>query len=242
MEDWWKKNLNGIKSFYLFFFIIILLVFFVYLVFAESPGLVRSNQWEGNLNGTKFSSSIFGDIDNDGDLDLAMMGCVDATGTTCEGASDDSIFRIYINNGSSLLENTTWQQNLIVINTGSIAFGDVDNDGDLDIMATGCHLGGGDTVVDCNSWNSTIYINNGTSFVNDSAWRKNLSDVWNGAVAFGDVDNDGDLDLLMTGLNLGVYFVMIYTNNGTSFLENTTEILKEEHKLEKEVKKLKGKR
>ena len=60
--------------------------------------------------------------------------------------------RVYINNGTALIENETWQQYLAEVGAGSIAFGDIDNDGDLDLIFAG------------GSINSEVYLNNGTSF------------------------------------------------------------------------------
>src|SRR3989344_1782321 len=158
MEDWWKKNLNGIKSFYLFFFIIILFAFFGYLVFAESGGLIQSNQWDENLTNVYISSSAWGDVDNDGDLDLVLTG--DANG---------NVAKVYINNGSSLLESNQWQENLSAVFHSSLAWGDVDNDGDLDLVVTGCISG---TLLSCTTVSqSKVYINNGSSLLESNQWQ-----------------------------------------------------------------------
>ncbi|MBK8552308.1 MAG: VCBS repeat-containing protein [Ignavibacteria bacterium] len=71
---------------------------------------------------------------------------------------------------------------------GSAAWGDNDNDGDLDILSNG-HDG--------LNVNSIVYRNDSGSFVNINA---GLSPAGYGsAVAWGDYDNDGDLDILLSG-------------------------------------------
>ena len=66
------------------------------------------------------------------------------------------------------------------------AWGDYDNDGDLDILLTGSN--GGKI--------SKVYRNDSGSFADINA---NLTGVNYGSVAWGDYDNDGDLDILLTG-------------------------------------------
>ena len=117
-----------------------------------------------------------------------------------------------------LMENTTWQENL----TGSqyfnaIAFGDIDNDADLDLIQIGCSTG---SLLSCSTADKTrVYVNNGTSLVENETWQQNLTAVGDGSIAFGDIDNDGDLDLVLAG---GKIFIRVYTNNGTSFIENSS--------------------
>ena len=58
----------------------------------------------------------------------------------------------------------------------------MDNDGDLDLALTGCNNGSGNTAL-CNGRNSFIYINNGTSLVENSTWKGDITDVWKGSIA-----------------------------------------------------------
>lgn len=71
---------------------------------------------------------------------------------------------------------------------GAIALGDVDNDGDLDVIATG--KGG--------PIRTTLYINDGTGAFSEAA-SDPFVDVFSSAVSFEDVDNDNFLDLLIIG-------------------------------------------
>ena len=165
-----------------------------------------------------YSSSIFGDIDNDGDLDLVLSGCTSASTWTCT----NSISKIYINNGSTLTENSAWQSNLTGMSSGSLVFGDINNDGNLDLALAGCSSGGG-YAEQCSSYVAKIYINNGTTFTENQTWEQNLTGVnlEQGTLAFGDIDNDGNLDLALVGAD-STTKNGIYINNGTAFVKNST--------------------
>src|SRR5579872_2005575 len=72
---------------------------------------------------------------------------------------------------------------------GSVAWGDFDNDGKPDILLTGSDTNGNPI--------SQIWRNLGNGmFTNSNA---GLTGVDNGSVALGDFDNDGRLDILLTG-------------------------------------------
>jgi hypothetical protein len=165
---------------------------------SVSVGLIENSTWQSNLTGaTYYNAAVFGDIDNDGDLDLINTGC-----TWSECTPD--ITRVYVNNGTSFIENFTWQQNLSQQGHASLNLGDIDNDGKLDLVISGGA-----------SPYTSIYINNGTSFIeNSNSWAPNISnEAASDSVKLGDIDNDGDLDLIFPGMEGKV----IYLNNGTSF-------------------------
>jgi PGF-pre-PGF domain-containing protein len=186
---------------------------------ATQTYLNESQQWQENFTGVEFSSTAFGDIDNDGDLDLASIGCT----WYGAGGCTSYVSKIYINNGTTLRENSTWQQNLTAINYGSVAFGDIDNDGDLDLIMTGCSNGGGTSQI-CNDggYQIFIYINNGITLIENLQWQNNLTKSWKGSIALGDIDNDGKLDIALNGQSNGGKFSKIYINNGSSFVENSS--------------------
>jgi predicted nucleotidyltransferase len=86
----------------------------------------------------------------------------------------------------------------------SVAWGDYDNDGDLDILLTG--EDSGDTVV------SQVYRNDTPSGFTDIG--AGLTGVAASSVAWGDYDKDSDLDILLTGRDSGGSPVsMVYRNN-----------------------------
>ena len=98
------------------------------------------------------------------------------------------ISKIYRNNG----DNTFTEQTSIAltgVSISSVAWGDYDNDGDLDILLTGSTDSGNI---------SKIYRNNGDNTFTEQTSIA-LTGVDNSSVAWGDYDNDGDLDILLTG-------------------------------------------
>ena len=129
-----------------------------------------------NLTGVYTSSVAWGDYDNDGDLDVLITGSTGGSGAISE---------IHRNDGGMF---TDIDANLIGVRGGSAAWGDYDNDGDLDILLTGALSGPG--LISC------IYRNDGGHFYDIDA---NLPGIISGNAAWGDYDNDGDLDILLTG-------------------------------------------
>lgn len=141
------------------------------------------------------ASSVWGDYDNDGDLDILLTGNTNFTG---------SFAKIYRNNGSgSFTVDATASSALAGVYNSSVSWGDYDNDGDLDILLIG-NSGAGLI--------SRVYKNNGSSFSDLAA---GLPGVDFGSAAWGDYDNDGDLDILLTG-DLGSVnrIARVYKNNG----------------------------
>lgn len=194
----------------------VLIILFVCPILSESSlyyegniSLVRDAIWSANLTGFIKSSLAFGDVDNDGDLDIISSGCTTSGVTECTVA--DKI-RIYINNGTSFVESSVWNQNLPSLGYGSLSFGDIDNDGDLDLIVMG-DTGGGNGIV-------KIYTNDGLTLTENDTWGQNLIDVdaFAGTVVFGDINNDGRLDVALIGAypssNNGIYL-----NNGTSLIK-----------------------
>ena len=149
-----------------------------------------------SLMGVNGSSCAWGDYDNDGDLDILMTGS--------QGSAHWS--KVYRNDGGSFVDISA---SLTGVSDGSVAWGNYDNDGDLDILLTGETSYGISRI-------SKVYRNDGGSFVDISA---SLTGVYNGSAAWGDYDNDGDLDILLTG-NAGSSDVFkVYRNDSGNFVD-----------------------
>jgi len=150
--------------------------------------------------GVYLSSIALGDIDGDGDLDLIVSG------------NDGSSHRLdkYTNNGAGNFTGpyTNWG---IGVCESSIALGDIDNDGDLDLIVSGMDTNGG--------WRLDKYINNTGNFLGPAPIG---TGVQNSSIALADIDGDGDLDLIVSGYDGIGYRLDKYINNGAgNFLAPT---------------------
>ena len=127
------------------------------------------------------------------------------------GRDGDGIARslIYRNTANVLSENT--DIGLQGMHSGDLAWGDYDNDGDLDLALTG-----GD---DAGNRFTHLYRNRRETedFALNIANASNLAQVSNSSVAWGDYDNDGDLDLALMGNALGSRMAGIFRNDNGAF-------------------------
>jgi len=90
---------------------------------------------------------------------------------------------------------------------GSLAFADIDNDGDQDFLTTGVNLDL-DTL-------TILYKNDGLGNFEEVS-NTSLPNAIYGDIAFGDIDNDGDQDLVIAGLGIGnISFTKLFVNDGS---------------------------
>jgi len=157
-----------------------------------------------NLNS---SATAFGDVDNDGDLDLFISG------SNASSALEGGLY-IY-DNDSYTLSTTT---NLPLVSYGSVRFGDINNDGNLDILISG---------FDVNYTGLTdVFINNADGTF--TALNAGLPPTYLSEVAFADFDNDGNLDIAIVGSETNTYtdITKLFRNNGdNTFTELTNVVL-----------------
>lgn len=134
-----------------------------------------------NLPGYFPSDISIVDFDHDGDMDFFLTG-----GTIT--FSTFPITRLYQNNGNGVFTNVPF--NFRNLSTGTSAWTDNDSDGDVDLLYNGTDSTGlGITV---------IYRNDGAG--NFTLLNANLPGSGEpGSVAWADIDNDGDLDILLGG-------------------------------------------
>ncbi|MCI0551975.1 MAG: FG-GAP-like repeat-containing protein [Anaerolineae bacterium] len=139
------------------------------------------------------SSVAWGDYDNDGDLDLLL------TGDTGAGF----ISKVYRNDNEAFVDINV---GLDGVAKGGAAWGDYDSDGDLDILLAG----------DSDPRPiAKVYRNDGNGTFSDIS--AGLQGVTESGVAWGDFDNDGDLDILLAGRNGVNRYANIYRNVGNNF-------------------------
>jgi len=142
------------------------------------------------------SAAAWGDYDNDGDLDILL--------TDFDSNSNDSS-KVYRNDGGSFVNI---RASLAGVRFSSVAWGDYDSDGDLDILLTGTDARRDDV--------TKVYRNDNGNFVDLGAPLTNASF---GSATWGDYDNDGDLDVLLTGESNGEPFSKVYRNEGGNFVD-----------------------
>lgn len=177
--------------------------FSVAKIYCNDLGIFHEIETDTDYIG--YSAGAWGDYDNDGDLDILMVGCT---------LSGDAISKIY-NNDSGIF--TDINANLTGVMYGSVAWGDYDNDGDLDIILSG------DEYLDFDNYITKIYRNDAGVFVDINA---DLVEVSQSSVAWADYDNDGDLDVVITGryIDFNNEITKIYNNNNGEFFDSNEEL------------------
>jgi hypothetical protein len=123
-----------------------------------------------------FSNAVWGDYDNDGDLDFAVAG---------EPGSTIPVTKIYRNDNGSFVDINA---DLPGFTYSSVEWGDFDNDHDLDLL-----ISGNDSL---GNPGTKIFRNDNGIFTDNLA---NLPPISEGSATWGDFDNDNDLDILLAG-------------------------------------------
>ncbi len=155
------------------------------------------------------AAADFADIDGDGDQDLLVCGGLLTSG--------HKRTRLYTNNGAgvfSLVSGTPF----VYVEDGDVEFADIDGDNDFDVLITGREIGSG------NGSHSSLYINDGSGNFTMVTGIP-LDFISKGAVKFGDIDGDNDLDLVMAGLSLftGDPETTLYINDGSGNFSLTSD-------------------
>ena len=170
--------------------IIILTTIFVNFSFGQQFSEIPISE---DTEGLYFSEQDFGDIDNDGDIDIVIIGNLDPGVTS----------KIYLNEGNTFVETTS---QLPFLNSGSIELFDADNDGDLDVIVSGDS--------DNFTARTLIMFNDGTGNFTDSQ-NQEVVNVKFSSSSISDVDLDGDLDILLNGFDDISARTDLYFNDGS---------------------------
>ncbi len=147
-------------------------------------------------------SAIWADVNGDGAVDLYI-------------SNEDSTNRLYLNNGAGIFRDVTRASGLLISRGGGgSAFGDVDDDGDPDLFVPRYGLA------------NLLFLNESpdrpgavpffrecgrdAGVAGSDTLARSTSATW------GDVDNDGDLDLFVTNL---VHSNQLFLNDGRGRFE-----------------------
>ncbi len=148
--------------------------------------------WSGLARGVEL-----GDIDDDGDLDMIFAQDFNRQPT------------LWLNDSNGFFSDATSQLPQMTLSSSRAQFGDIDNDGDLDIYITS----GTTSRFSCGQYR--VWVNDGAgNFTDETALRHPIVNLCNNMdCIFGDVDNDFDLDVRTA--STGANWSRLLINDGT---------------------------
>lgn len=169
----------------------------------EDQGTAKLGAQPCNGSGCWTNYARVTDVDGDGDLDIVAVNC----GGFFSNPQPQPL-TVYTNDGAGNFTNGSALFNNYTAALRQVAFGDIDNDGDIDVYAPAA----GQEQPDA------LFVNENGTFVNQASARLPAglsSDA--GATRFGDFDNDGDLDLFVANgyINDNAEPGALYKNDGT---------------------------
>ena len=155
--------------------------------------------------------SVYTDFDNDNDLDLYISHCRQSTSSSTDQRRRD---RLFVNDGNNNYTEMAQAYGIEVTNfkqTWTTSFGDLDNDGDQDIVMTN------------HGENGQIMQNDGTGHYTDitsgTGFNTNGFDPIESMCE--DFDNDGYLDILIAGGGGGNSYLLYHNNGDNTFTQST---------------------
>lgn len=165
------------------------------LFFQRNPGTDLSflkHELTDQLGGL---NCVAADYDGDGDLDVLVLR---GAWLEDEGQIRNSLLQ---NNGDGTFVDVTLEAGLAEVSrpTQTAAWGDFDNDGDLDLYVGNESRAGFEPDQTRGNYPSQLFINDGSGrFIDVAATAGVTNDRYCKGVTAGDFDNDGDLDLYVS--------------------------------------------
>jgi len=148
------------------------------------------------FDGTYSASCAFGDFNNDGLADIALIGMGSAA----------AVSKVYRNDGGGTF--TDIGAGIVSLSDGNIGWGDYNNDGWSDLLYCGVNNSGIPHTLLYRNDEGNGFIASGISFTGLSG----------GDIAWSDIDCDEDLDFILCGANAeGIPQSFIFRNNNGSF-------------------------
>jgi hypothetical protein len=142
-------------------------------IYYNNNGVLETTPSWVSDNSHYFYDVTWGDVDNDGDLDLAFI-------------DSDGPIMVYYNHDGSIETSPSWQS-VATDDGNTLIFGDINNDGYLDLAVANNYQLGGDGYFEA-------YMNLGGVLETTPSWVSSTYG-YGAAVTFCDVDFDGDQDL-----------------------------------------------
>lgn len=160
------------------------------------------------FEGVAYGSIAFADVDNDGDQDVIITG---------RSNNSWSISKLYTNNGSGVFTEVL-DTPFVGVSSSSIAFADIDNDADQDVLITGL-------MPYPRSWDvpiSKLYINDSNGIFTE-VLDTPFYNVAHSSIAFVDIDNDNNQDVLLTGSGVAIPYITDENGNFTEVFDTPFE-------------------
>jgi hypothetical protein len=133
----------------------------------------------------EFGTVEFIDVENDGDADVVISG---------KQEDGTALTMLYLNDGTGNY-NADANSNFVQLAGGTVVdVADIDNDGDFDILMSGA--------TDGFNIHTILYINDGLGKFTELV-SADLQNTFAGTNSIADMDNDGDLDIVIIGSQAG---------------------------------------